>query len=134
MKALICIGCWATLVVALQAAAEETDCPAMPLGVHKVTTATSTVYIAVAKAKPLMEDEGSFAIAEAEARLEARRGLIQYLSPGAKQMQFRGLIDASTCRAYGEVFATLQFDEGNTQKATKMQNLMRDSILRNPTR
>jgi len=104
------------------------------VGVHEVTAGTSKILISVAKATPLSDDdEGSYALAEAGARLEARRGLMNYLSPKLKQAQFSGLVDVSVCRSNGEVFATLRLDEANVRRAAKMQDMIRESLTKNPT-
>ena len=108
-------------------------CPALAVGVHEVMAGTSKILISVAGATPLSDDEGSYALAEAEARLEARRGLMNYLSPKIKQTQFSGLIDVSVCRSNGEVFATLRLDEANVRRAAKMQDMIRGSLNKNPT-
>lgn len=127
------VGVWAVLAAALPALAISDPCPALAVGVHEVMAETSKILISVAKATPLSDDEGSYALAEAEARLEARRGLMNYLSPKLKQAQFSGLIDVSVCRSNGEVFATLRLDEANVRRAAKMQDMIRESITKNPT-
>jgi len=127
------VGVWAVLAAALPTVAISDPCPALAVGVHEVMAGTSKILISVAKATPLSEDEGSYSLAEAEARLEARRGLMNYLSPGLKQTQFSGLIDVSVCRSNGEVFATLRLDEANVRRAAKMQDMIRESLTKNPT-
>ncbi len=121
-------GVWTTLVVAQPALAQSDPCPVMSVGIHDIAAGTSITYVAVAQATPLSEDEGSFALAEAEARLQARRTLMSHLSPDIKQMRFSGLVDVAVCRSNGEVFATLRLDEANVRRATKMQDLIRESI------
>ena len=127
------VGVWAVLVAALPTLAIGDPCPALAVGVHEVMAGTSKIFISVAKAAPLSDDEGSYALAEAEARLEARRGLMNYLSPKFKQAQFSGLVDVSVCRSNGEVFATLRLDEANVRRAAKMQDMIRESLTKNPT-
>mgnify|MGYP000870002728 CR=1 FL=1 len=127
------VGVWAVLAAALPTVAISDPCPALAVGVHEVTAGTSKILTSVAKATPLSDDEGSYGLAEAEARLEARRGLMNYLSPGLKQTQFSGLIDVSVCRSNGEVFATLRLDEANVRRAAKMQDMIRESLTKNPT-
>lgn len=127
------VGIWAVLVAALPTLAISDPCPALAVGVHEVMAGTSKILISVAKATPLSDDEGSYTLAEAEARLEARHSLMNYLSPGLKQTQFSGLIDVSVCRSNGEVFATLRLDEANVRRAAKMQDMIRESITKNPT-
>ncbi len=120
-------------MAALPTLAISDPCPALAVGVHEVMAGTSKILISVAKATPLSDDEGSYTLAEAEARLEARHSLMNYLSPGLKQTQFSGLIDVSVCRSNGEVFATLRLDEANVRRAAKMQDMIRESITKNPT-
>jgi len=127
------VGVWAVLAAALPTVAISDPCPALAVGVHEVMAGTSKILISVAKATPLSEDEGSYSLAEAEARLEARRGLMNYLSPKLKQAQLSGLVDVSVCRSNGEVFATLQLDEANVRRAAKMQDMIRESLTKNPT-
>ena len=95
---------------------------------HETANEASTTYIVVAKATSLIDDEGSFELAEAEARLEAKRNLMSHLSPELKQIQLSGLINVSVCRTNGEVFATLQMNEANIRRAAKMQDLVRESF------
>jgi len=111
----------------------ESDCPIMPLGVHEAVHERSTTYTAVAKTIPLNDDEDSFAIAEAEARLEAKRILMNHLSPGSKNKNFRGVVTISVCRTASEAFATLQLNEANIRRAENMQEIMMKSIQSNPT-
>ncbi len=127
------VSVWLFLGIAIPAPAISDPCPTLAVGVHQVMVGTSKVLISVAKATSLSEDEGSYALAEAEARLEARRSLMNHLSPAVKQARFRGLIDVSVCRTHGEVFATLKLDEANVQRAAKMQDMMRESLMKNPT-
>ena len=127
------VGVWAVLVAALPTLAISDPCPALAVGVHEVMAGSSKILISVARATPLSDDEGSYALAEAEARLEARRGLMNYLSPKLKQTQFSGLIDVSVCRSNGEVFAMLRLDEANVRRAAKMQDMIRESLTKNPT-
>lgn len=125
-------GVWTALAAALPALAESDPCPAIAVGVHDIAAGTSTTYIAVAKATPQSVDEGAFALAEAEARLEARRSLMSHLAPDLKQMRFSGLVDVAVCRTNGEVFATLRLDEANVRRAAKMQDIMRESLRNTP--
>lgn len=111
----------------------ENDCPILPLGVHEAIHERSTTYTAVAKAVPLSHDEDSFAKVEAEARLEAKRILMNHLSPGLKSKNFRGVVTISVCRTASEVFATLQLNEASIRRAEKMQEIMMKSIQTNPT-
>ncbi len=78
------VGVWAILATTLPTLAISDPCPALAVGVHEVMKGASKILISVAKAAPLSDDEGSYALAEAEARLEARRGLMNYLSPTLK--------------------------------------------------
>ncbi|MFO1422602.1 MAG: hypothetical protein U1F70_02960 [Candidatus Competibacteraceae bacterium] len=80
----------------------------------------------------MSDDEGSYSLAEAEARLEAWHSLMNYLSPKLKA-QFSGLVDVSVCRSNGEVFATLQIDKANVRRAAKIQDMIRESLTKNPT-
>ena len=124
---------WIFLGATLPTLAISDSCPALAVGVHEVMAGTSRILTSVAKATPLSEEEGSYAVAEAEARLEARRNLVNHLSPTLKQARLSGVIDVSVCRFNGEVFATLQLDEANIQRAAKTQDMIRQSLMKNPT-
>lgn len=117
----------------MTSSAQDNSCPAMAVGVHEVKAGTSKTIVVVAKATALSEEEGSFDLAESEARLEARRSLMNYLSPELKQMRLSGLVDVSVCRSQGDVFATVRLEEANMRRAANMQQLMQGSLQNNPT-
>src|SRR5260370_16297220 len=54
------------------------ECPPYPEGVREVATLEGTLLISVAKVSALSADPGSIEIAQAEARVEARRGLLTH--------------------------------------------------------
>jgi hypothetical protein len=121
------------LMVVMTSSANGMSCPEMAVGVHEVMAGSAKTIIAVGKATALSEDEGSFDLAESEARLEARRSLINHLSPELKQMRLSGLVDVSVCRSGEEVFATVRLEEANIRRAANMQQLMQGSFQNNPT-
>lgn len=122
-----------TLCMVMTSSAQDDSCPALAVGVHEVTAEPSKTIIVVAKATALSEGEGSFDLAESEARLEARRGLMNYLSPELKQIRLSGLVDVSVCRTREEVFATVRLEEANIRRAANMHQLMQRSFQDNPT-
>ena len=122
-----------TLCLAMTSFAQEDSCPAQAVGVHEVMAGTAKTIIVVAKATALSEDEGSFDLAEAEARLEARRSLMNHLSPELKQIRLSGLVDVSVCRSREDVFATVRLDEANVRRAANLRQLMQGSLQSNPT-
>ncbi len=122
-----------TLGMVMTSSAQDDSCPALAVGVHEVTAGTAKTITVVGKATALSEDEGSFDLAESEARLEARRSLMNYLSPELKQIRLSGLVDVSVCRSGEEVFATVRLDEANVRRAANLQKLMQGSFQNNPT-
>lgn len=122
-----------TLCLAMTSSAQEDLCSAQAVGVHEVMAGTAKTITVVAKATALSEDEGSFDLAEAEARLEARRSLMNHLSPEFKQIRLSGLVDVSVCRSGEEVFATVRLEEANIRRAANLQHLMQGSFQNNPT-
>lgn len=120
-------------LVSLTSSAEDTTCPSYPVGVHEIITGNSKQHISVAKVTPYSDDEGSYLLAQSEARLEARSALMKFLEPQVKNTRFSGLVDVSTCRSNGELYATIKLDEGNLIRAIKMQQLLQDSFDKNPT-
>lgn len=123
---------WATLLIAQPVLSLDESCPRLAVGVHEVITPDSKIIISIAKATSLNEDEGSYAIAESEARLEARRQLMNHISPKLKTIRLRGLVDLSLCRFQGNVYATLELDEKNMVRAAKMEQMIKDSLTENP--
>lgn len=123
----------ALMMVSKAPVAEDTICPSHAIGIHEIVGGLSKQYIAVAKAVPLSNDEGSYIMAEAEARLEARRALMKYLDPMVNKTKFHGLVDVRTCRTESDVYATVILDEANLLRAKKLQDLMHDSFSSNPT-
>ena len=122
-----------TSLVSLASFAEDTTCPSHPVGVHEIITGNSKQYVAVAKVTPYSDDEGSYLLAQSEARLEARSALMKFLEPQVKNTRFSGLVDVSTCRSNGELYATIILNEANLLRAIKMQQLMQRSIDKYPT-
>ena len=123
----------ALMVASKAPGAEDTICPSQPVGVHEVGDGSSKQYLAVAKAVPLSSDEGSYILAEAEARLEARRALMKHLEPTVSKTKFHGLVDARTCRRGSDVYATVILNEANLLKAKKFQELLESSFNKYPT-
>lgn len=124
---------WVILLIAQPVSYANDSCSPENIGIRELDESGSKRIISIAKAVPLNDDEGSYAIAEAEARLEARRQLMKHLSPGLKNLRMSGLVDISLCRADGSVYATLEVDERNIVRAAKIQQLISDSIEENPT-
>jgi len=119
--------------VSLASFARDTTCPPLPVGVHEEVVGNSKQYVAVAKVTPLNDDEGSYLLAESEARLEARSALMKHLEPKVKNTRFSGVVDVSTCRADGDLYATIKLSEDNLMRVMRMQKLLKDSFDRNPT-
>ena len=72
-------------------------------------------------------------MAEAEARLEARRALMKHLEPTVSKTKLHGLVDAWTCRRGSDVYATVILNEANLLKAEKLQELLDGSFHKYPT-
>ncbi len=124
---------WAMALVAQPALCREFLCPPLDVGVQELHESGSKIIISTAKAEPSADEEGSYAIAEAEARLEARRQLMIHLSPQLNRLQRSGLIDIALCRANGVVYATLELDERNIARAALLQKNISDSLNENST-
>jgi len=124
---------WVIFLIAQPVSYANDLCPPQDIGIHEIYESKSKIILSIAMAEPLNDDEGSYEIAEAEARLEARLQLMNHLSPDIKNLRMSGLVDIALCRANRKVYATLEVDERNIARAAKLQKMINDSLEENPT-
>lgn len=108
-------------------------CPVYPEGVHRISSGKFITIVITAISRPLSQEEGSYAIAESEARIAAKRTLLKKLYPDDAKSKLIGVLNTKTCRQGGVVYATVEYDPRNAEKALKIKESMERSLKENPT-
>src|ERR1044071_1725927 len=109
-------------------------CPPFLEGVTEKATLEGIVLISVAKARALSTDPGSMEIAQAEARLEARRRLLTHpLLQKLGKNTLRGAMDVSTCVRGEDAYAVVKVSEKSIKQASTLQEAVSNSLSKSPT-
>ena len=109
-------------------------CPPYPEGVTEVATLEGLMLISVAKVSALSADPGSIEMAQAEARVEARRGLLTHpLLQRLGKNTLRGAMDVSTCVREDDAYAVVKVSEKSIKQAITLQEDVSNSLRKSPT-
>ena len=122
------------IVILLPTCSFAQVCPPYPEGVQEVAAREGTLFISVAKARALSAEPGSIEIAQAEARVEARRGLL--IHPwlhGLGEHMLRGAMDIHVCVRAEDVYAVVKVSEESIQQALTLQDAVSNSLRQSPT-
>lgn len=132
-KVILSLPIGAALLAPQWALSGDSACPTYPEGVHRINSGKLATIIVTATSTPLSQEEGSYAIAESEARIAAKRILSKTLYPDDAESKLVGVVVTNTCRKGGVVYATIEYNPRNAKKAIKTKKMMSRSLKENPT-
>jgi len=109
------------------AAAGGMTCPPYSIGLHKVNENGETSYFAVSRTEAFDNTEESFDMAEAEARLTARK-LIGDKVFKRQSVILKGAQDIAICRKKKFVYAVVKQSPRSQTQADNLKNQIDDSM------
>jgi len=125
--------CAALLAVSVIAAVADDKCEAFTLGASVIDRSDGKHFYATVKVRAWDDTDGSREIAASEARIEARKVLLDIPDvPRTPNGKLQGVTEVGTCAAGVDVYVAVHVSQRSAAQAQALRSQIADSLKRAP--